>query len=395
MTQAATQVATQAPVLVLTPPEVVTPVVAAQTTGAVKLPEDLKEKVKGQLDAFIAGLLQEDVRSDGFRTRLDQAFSLGRKEIADSTTLSNSFTKKNFVNETHTPAYKAISEMRALFDELNPARQGDLFAPNKVFGITIPFGNKLTGYLRRYESAEKQFEALHGHIIDAKDEVNKGVVELDMEQRKMWGALEKLEAAVYFISELDKRLTAEIEMMKVSDADRARALEQEVLYYVRQNVGDVQAAQALTINAYNVAGELRKTGREVMNGCDRVSTLGLAALSVAVTLARATGVQIKTMAMLAGAKQSVEDLIASTGTALQQHVQATTQFASDPMLGVKTLQNMFDQTNTAMDMMENFRTNALATMKTNNDMLGTQIAEQMRRLTNDRKAVGASDGIAL
>ena len=392
MTQVLTQVA---PALVLTPPDVVTPVVAAQAKGAVPMPDELKARVDAQLEAFLGALRNENVSSDAFRSKLDAAFSLGRKEIADATTLSNAFTKGNFVNEAETPAYKAIAEMRSLFDELNPAKQGDLLTPTRILGIPMPFANKLNRYLRRYESAEKQIGALYEHVVTAKDEVSRGVVELGQVRQKLWDGLQKLEAVAYFITKLDERLSADIETMKLTDADRARALEQEVLYYVRQNIGDVQAAQALTINAYNVAGELRKCGREVMNGCDRVATLGMAALSVAVTMARAAGVQMKTMEMLVGSKKSIEDLILATGSALQSHVQSTTKFASDPMLGVQTLQQMFDSTFAAMDTMDNFRAQALASMKSNNDMLRTQLTAQMQRISNDRKAADVADGIAL
>ncbi len=381
--------------LVLTPPDVITPVVAVQTRGVVQVAPERRVKIDEQLEGFLGALLNEDVRSESFRQRLDQAFSVGRKEIADATTLSNAFTKKNFVGETDTPAYKAIADMRTLFDSLNPAREGDLFTPTKVLGIPVPFGNKLARYLRRYESAGKQIGALHSHLIEAKDEVAKSVSELGLVRQQLWDALGNLEAVEYFITTLDERLNGHIEALRSTDADRAKALEQEVLYYVRQNVGDVLATKALTVNAYNVAGELRKTGREVINGCDRTATLGMAALSIAVTLARATGLQLKTMEMLAGSKKSIEDLISWTGTALNQHVQRTTEFASNPIMGVETLQEMFNQTFQAMDTMDNFRNQALSSMKANNDMLRGQLSEQMKRISQERQVSAAADGIAL
>lgn len=376
--------------LTLTPPEVVAPVAVAQTKGAVRLSPETKQRMDAQLDIFLQGLMTENVNSDAFRSKLDSAFSLGRKEIAEATTLSTAFTKQNFVADSDTPAYQAIAQMRELFDDLNPAKQGDLFSPTKIMGIPVPFANKLHRYLRRYESAETQMRELYEHIGEAKDVVGRGVAELGTVRQKMWDALDKLESVVYFITELEARLTASIETL---EPDRARALEQEVLYYVMQNVSDVQATQAVVINAYNVAGELRKAGREVMNGCDRVSTLGMAALSVAVTLAKATGVQLKTMEMLTGSKKSIEDLITSTGQALNSHVQATTKFASEPLLGVQTLQKMFDSTFQAMDTMDNFRSQALTSMKSNNDMLRAQITTQMQRIHNDRQAAGVADAV--
>lgn len=395
MTTTTTTAQTPLNTLVMTPPEVVTAVVPQQTKGAIQLPAERTTKIDQQVDAFVNHLLTEDVSSDTFRQRLDQAFSVGRKEIAEATTLSNSFTKKNFVGETDTPAYRAISEMRSLFEELNPARAGDLFSVKKVFGIKLPFGDKLAGYLRKYESAGGQIGKLHEQVLEAKDEVGKGVAELGNIRQTLWAALENLGAVEYFVEKLDGKLSAEVESLKLTDPHRAKAMEQEVLFYVRQNLGDVLAAKALTINAYNVCGELRKTGRETMNGCDRTATLGMAALTIAVTLARATGVQMKTMEMLVGSKKSIEDLINWTGTALNEHVQKTVEFSSNPLMGVQTLQNMFDQTFAAMDTMDNFRSQALVSMKSNNDMLRSQLAEHMKRIGNERQVAGAAEALTL
>lgn len=396
MTQTMTQDISTTPELaplVLTPPEAVTAVQPAQASSAVKLPDPLRQQVDSQLDAFLQTLATADVTSDEFRKRLDQAFSVGRKEIADATKLSNSFTQKNFVGETDTPAYKAISEMRELFDDLNPANQGDLFTPRKILGIPVPFGDRLTRYLRKYQSAEGQIKTIYENVIAAKGVVEQGVFELGNEQKKLWAGLEKLEAASYFIRTLDERLCAHIETIRASDPGRAKAIEEEVLYYVRQNAGDVLSMQAVTINAYQVAGSLRKTGREVMNGCDRVSTLGMAALSVAVTLARATGVQVKTMEMLEGSKASIEGLITATGEAFNAHVKATTDFSRNPLLGVATLQKMFDATFAGMDVLEKFQADSLAVMSTNNAMLEDTLGKAMLRLKNSRSAASGDIGL--
>lgn len=393
MSQTTTATATDS-ALILTPPEPLEVVSATKAAGAVKLPPEKQTEVEQKVDGFLASLLQGDPNSDDFKSNIDKAFSVGRTEIAASTTLSNHFTKQNFIGAEDTPAYKAISSMRTLFDELNPATQGDLFTPTRFLGIPVPWGNKLVGYLRRYQSAETQLGAISGQLMAAKDEVAKDVAAMGLARQQMWGAMEKLEAASHFIRSLDEKLSAHIDLMKSSDPDRARIMEQEVLYYVRQNLGDLMAAQALAINAYNVMGELRKTGRETINGCDRVMTLGMAALSVAVTLARATGNQIATQKMLAGSKQEIENLIASTGQALNTHVDMTTQFSSNPLLGVQTLQSMFDKTFEAMDKMDKYRSEALTTMQQNNQMLRGEITKAQDRINRERQAAPAAAVVA-
>jgi uncharacterized protein YaaN involved in tellurite resistance len=112
-----------------------------------------------------------------------------------------------------------------------------------------------------------------------------------------------------------------------------------------------------------------------MNGCTRVATTGMSALAVAQTVARATGNQIAVMDMLQGVNSTIGDLISQTGKQLNQHVDATAQFASNPMIGIEKMQEMFDQTYKAMDAMDSFRAKAIDTMGQNNAIMKAQIAK--------------------
>lgn len=400
-TQALAQVQVNAP-LVLVPPETIRPVVVEQVAGAIGLDPAVKQRADAQVNAFVEALTSADLRSEEFRNKLDAAFSLGRREIAEATGLSTAFTKKNFIGETDTPAYKALAEMRTVFDDLNPARQGDLFGsakvfgvpvPTKVMGVRLPFGNKLAAYLRRFEAADGQINKLYEHLADAKLMIQTEVLELEAAREKLWSALGTLEGAAYFLDRLDERVASEVATLKVTDPGRSKALEQEVLYYVRVNAGDIKSTQALTINAYNIGGEIRKAGRELIIGCDRTMTLGMSALAVAVLMARATGVQVKVMQMLSQSKTSIEGLIVATGEGLKTHVTEVTKFSSDPLLGIEAMQQAFNLTQDAMNTMDTFRSTALEVQAANNRTLTTLVAEHTVRITNERKAAGLANSL--
>jgi uncharacterized protein YaaN involved in tellurite resistance len=130
---------------------------------------------------------------------------------------------------------------------------------------------------------------------------------------------------------------------------------------------------------------LKKTGREMMNGCTRVATTGMSALAVAQTVARATGNQIKVMEMLTGVNSSIENLLAESGRQLNNHVDKTTQFAQNPMLGLEKLKEMFDQTFKAMDAMDNFRTKSIEVMGQNNLIMKEQLARADQYIDRTRQ----------
>ena len=378
----------------LTPPEVVQPVGNEVARTAVPLPQELAQAIEAQVDQFVAGLLTEDVQSDGFRARLDSAFALGREEVSIAASLmQGQLMERNFVGTEDSPAFKAIQDMRRQLDDLNPGRQGDLFQPQKLLGF-IPFGNRLQNYFRKFEGAGAQLNQSMEQLYAARDDLQRDVVNIEATRSKLWDAMQKLTGAIRFAELLDAKLFAKVEGLKATDALRAKALEQEVLFYARQNLQDMLTQQAVCTNGYLALDVLKKTGRELMNGCSRVATTGMSALAVAQTVARATGHQIKVMEVLSGVNATIESLMAETGRQLNTHVEKTTQFAQNPMVGIEKLKEMFDQTFKAMDAMDDFRSQAIVVMGQNNAMISAEIqrAEQYIdkvRMDQARKATSA------
>lgn len=376
---------TTAPSFQLTPPEVLAPVLPAVAKTAVPLKPELKTAVDDQVERFVTALLSEDMHSDEFKAKLDSAFALGKEEISVAASLMQGrFMQRNFVGVEDSAAFKAIQDMRGHLDELNPGNEGDLFEPQKLLGF-IPFGNKLQAYFRKFESAGGQLQKSMQQIYAARDDMQRDVVEVEAVRTKLWEAMQKLGGAVHFAETLDSKLAAKVDSLQATDPIRAKALQQEVLFYARQNLTDMLTQQAVCTNGYLALDVLKKTGREMMNGCSRVATTGMSALAVAQTVARATGNQIKVMEMLGGVNTTIENLIGETGRQLNNHVERTAEFSSNPMLGIDKIKEMFDQTFKAMDAMDTFRAKAIDVMGQNNAIMKQQLAQADQYLDRVRQ----------
>lgn len=359
----------------LAPPEVLTPLSGQAAHKAVPLKPELQSAVDAQVTRFVEALLVEDVHSDAFKAKLDSAFALGKEEISIASSLMQGrFMQRNFVGVEDSAAFKAIQEMRGHLDDLNPGKEGDLMQPQKLLGL-IPFGNKLQAYFRKFESAGGQLQKSMQQIYGARDDMQRDVVEIEAVRTKLWEAMQKLGGAIHFAETLDSQLAAKVDSLQATDPQRAQALQQEVLFYARQNLTDMLTQQAVCTNGYLALDVLKKTGREMMNGCSRVATTGMSALAVAQTVARATGNQIKVMEMLEGVNASIGNLIAETGRQLNNHVDKTAQFAQNPMIGIDKIREMFDQTFKAMDAMDSFRVKAIDVMGQNNKIMSEQLAK--------------------
>jgi uncharacterized protein YaaN involved in tellurite resistance len=230
-----------------------------------------------------------------------------------------------------------------------------------------------------------QLQASMNQLYAARDDVQRDIVDIETTRGKLWAAMQQLAAAAHFASTLDTRLAERVAQLQPTDPQRATALQQEVLFYARQNLQDILTQQAVCVNGYLALDVLKKTGREMMNGCTRVATTGMSALAVAQTVARATGNQIQVMEMLQGVNATIGSLITETGRQLNQHVDATAQFASNPMIGIDTMKDMFEQTFKAMDAMDNFRSKAIDVMGQNNTMMKAQLARSEQYIDRVRQ----------
>lgn len=370
----------------LSPPEVITPLAPEVAKTAVPLAKETQKAVDEQVERFMDGLLKEDVQSEAFKAKLDSAFALGREEVSVASGLMQGrLMQRNFAGVEDTSAFKAIQEMRGHLDELNPGKEGDLFESQKLLGF-IPFGNKLQAYFRKFQSAGEQLQKSMQQIYAARDDMQRDVVDIEATRTKLWEAMQKLAAAIYFAETLDARLAAKVEALNTTDPIKAKALTQEVLFYARQNLQDMLTQQAVCTNGYLALDVLKKTGREMMNGCTRVATTGMSALAVAQTVARATGNQIKVMEMLGGVNSAIDNLVAESGRQLGLHVDKTAQFAHDPMLGIEKMKEMFDQTFKAMDAMDNFRAKSIEVMGQNNAIIKEQLARADQYIDRTRQS---------
>ncbi len=392
-----------APTFQLTPPEVITPVPMEASRTAVPLKPETVSAVDDQVSRFIEALMTEDVHSAGFKAKLDSAFALGRQEVSAAANLMQGrFLQRNFIGADDTPAYKAIAEIRGQLDKLNPGNDGDLLSPNKLLGI-IPYGNKLQAYFRRFESAGEQLQKSMAQLYAARDDVQRDIADIETTRGKLWEAMQQLAAAAHFATSLDTKLAERVSALESTDPQRAQALRQEVLFYARQNLQDILTQQAVCVNGYLALDVLKKTGREMMNGCSRVATTGMSALAVAQTVARATGNQIQVMEMLQGVNATIGNLISETGKQLNNHVDATAEFATNPMLGIDKMREMFDQTFKAMDAMDTFRAKAIENMGQNNKIMQEQITRSQQYVDRVRQqqareaggAPGTSGPVAL
>ena len=142
-----------------------------------------------------------------------------------------------------------LAELRRTVEDLDPSKRGNLLAPKKLFGI-IPFGNKLRNYFDGYKSAQTHISSILDRLAGGKDELLMDNAAIDVERQNLWEAMGKLEQMIHLSKALDEKLEVKANELDASDPEKARAIRDTALFYVRQRTQDLLTQMAVTCLLY-------------------------------------------------------------------------------------------------------------------------------------------------
>ena len=177
---------------------------------------------------------------------------------------------------------KTLFDLRRTVEDLDPSQA----AGAKKFLGMIPFGDRITDYFRKYQSAQSHLNGILHSLQSGQDELQKDNVALNLEKKALWESMGRLNQYVYVAERLDARLAAQVATLDTTDPEKAKALREDVLFYVRQKHQDLTQL-AVSIQNYLAIDIIIKNNIELIKGVDRATTTTVSALRTAVIVAQA------------------------------------------------------------------------------------------------------------
>lgn len=385
--------------LTLTAPEAPKPVVATQ---APKIAPAVDPAVAPQLDAkvegYLSSLLTAAPHSPEFSAKAEDVRTMGDIDIRKAAETSNRLLKTpvKALNEGSLSQGSKVSgtllELRRTVEDLDPkGAQGS----KKVLGF-LPFGDKLTDYFRKYQSAESHLNAIIKALYDGQDELRRDNAALNLEKQNLWEAMGRLNQYVYVAERLDARLAAQIAELEVTAPERAKALREDVLFYVRQKHQDLLTQLAVSIQNYLAIDIVIKNNIELVKGVDRATTTTVSALRTAVIVAQALNNQKLVLDQIAALNTTTSNMIQSTSEMLRDNSIQIQQQAASSTIGLPQLQSAFQNIYATMDAIDQFKVQALDNMAATIGVLETEVTKSRQYLDrvnrhDDRLAGGSLD----
>jgi uncharacterized protein YaaN involved in tellurite resistance len=371
MSETATQT-TEAPIITLEPPAPVPAVAPERAAGLVSIGGDTKTKLEERVDGFITDLVASDANSPEFGQKVDQIANMGRAEIAAASMQSNRFLDRpTRAMDRDGSVGNDLVALRQTVEDLDPTRQG-MLSQKKLFGL-IPYGGSVRTYFDKYESAQGHISAVLGRLANGKTELIKDNADIDVERQNLWAAMGRLEQMVHVAKTLDERLEAKAADLDATDPEKAKAIRESALFYVRQRRQDILTQLAVSVQGYLALDLVKKNNVELVKGVDRASTTTVSALRTAVTVAQAMANQRLVLGQITALNQTTASIIDSTGKLLKENTEAIHQQAASSTIPMETLQRAFQNIYETMDAVDTFKLKALDSMKTTIDTLSVEV----------------------
>ena len=376
--------------LTLVPPQPVTAVADQEAASMVRLDATTAGKIDALVDDYIRSISSLNTDSQDFATKVNAIHNMGDDEIRQSASVSNRLLDKPVKAMESGPfskgatVSKSLVDLRRTVEDLDPSQQG-LLSPKHMFGL-IPFGNRLRDYFARYQSAQGHLNAIIQALYHGQDELRQDNAAIEQEKVNVWDIKGKLEQYVYMAGKLDAALEGEIDRIGRTDPERAKALREDALFYVRQKRQDLLTQLAVNVQGYLALELVRRSNLELIKGVDRATTTTVSALRTAVIVAQALTNQKLVLNQITALNTTTGNLIESTSAMLKEQSGRIQQEAGSATISVEKLQAAFANVYATMDMIDAYKLQALDGMQKTIDALSGEVVKAQTYLQRAHNA---------
>ena len=372
----------------LTPPEPVAAIPASDAIGKVPVPGDERARLEEQAAQFARDFAQLAPESPAYQERVRALETLANTEIQRSAGVANRMLDRP-TNAMKTlgegsPVAKTLLDLRGTIEKLDPSRQGDLFSPRKLLGV-LPFGNKLRDYFRGYESSQTHLNQIIEGLRRGKDELLRDNASIETEKTNMWALMGELEKHGYLARALGDAVQQQVDGLQATDPEKARALQEEVLFTARQKQQDIATQLAVNVQGYMALDLIKRNNAELVKGVDRATTTTVAALRTAVITAQAVANQKLVLDQISALQSTTSNLIVSTSQMLRTNATRIQEGASSATIDVEKLKEAFANVRATIDSMADYRVKALSSMEQTVDALSDEVGKAKQYIETRQK----------
>ncbi len=255
---------------------------------------------------------------------------------------------------------KGLEQLSEQMKDLDPS--GIDFMKRGPLGMVF---NPVRAYFNKYKAADQAIADIVRSLEKGAKVLKDDNTTLELEQASMRDLTRQLNQKIVLGGELDAYLTEQIQRQKAlnGDLERAKFIEEEILFPLRQRMMDFNQMLAVNQNGIIAMEVIRKNNLELIRSVARAQTVTIAALNVAVTVAGALYNQKIVLEKVKLLNQTTNSMIEATSRMLNTQGVEIQKQAMDSNIQVETLKNAFVETLGALEQIRQYKQKALPQMK--------------------------------
>ena len=375
--------------LVLEPPAPIPSVSPDKAASTIKVDEQTAARINAAVSAYVEALTSLDAQSPEFERKVESISRMGRDEIRRSAEASSRFLDRPTAALKQGPMAQgsqvsnALVGLRQQIEELDPSRH---LQQRRGLFKRVPFGTQVNEYFRRYQSAQHHIEGIVAGLYRGQDELLRDNAALEQEKIYLWSMKTRLEQYAHMAGALDEALTRKVATIEQKEPDKARALKEDALFYVRQKRQDLLTQLSVVVQGYLALDLIRRNNIELIKGVERATTTTVSALRTAVIAALALGNQKLVLDQVTALNTTTGQIIESTSQMLRQQTLEIANQAANATVSIEKLQAAFNNIYATIDTIDTFKLAALDSMRKTIDTLTTEVARAQQYVERARSA---------
>jgi uncharacterized protein YaaN involved in tellurite resistance len=363
--------------LVLEPPAPVPSITRQQAASTIKVDPATAARIDSAVAAYVESLTKLDAQSPEFERKVASISRMGHEEIRRSAEASSRFLDRPTSALKEGPLAQgsnvsgALVALRQQVEELDPSRH---LSQRRGLFKRVPFNSQINDYFRRYQSSQQHIEGIVASLYRGQDELMRDNAAIEQERVHLWAIKGRLEQYAHMAGTLDDALTNKIGAVENTDPDKARALKEDALFYVRQKRQDLLVQLSVVVQGYLALDLIRKNNLELIKGVERATSTTVSALRTAVIAALALGNQRLVLEQVTALNTTTGNIIEGTSQMLRQQTLEIANQATNATVSIEKLQAAFNNIYATIDTIDTFKLAALESMRKTIESLSAEVS---------------------
>ncbi|WP_416829059.1 toxic anion resistance protein [Ectobacillus polymachus] len=321
--------------------------------------EEELTKLNKEADLYVQKLNSE--RNIDISNVLAQLAALGDKEQREAGETLTALKQPvvAMMNGKNDEIPSTLLELRKVVSQLDPNSANSSGLKRVMYKVLRK--NPLESYMLKYQSIDKQIEAIIKSLLVGRDNLQEDSVGLQVLKERSIQKIEALDKQVYLGRRLSEMLEEE---RQKPERSKDITLINDALEKILVRTRNMQQAKSILLQSIASIDIIKKNNEKLLEAIRNAVSMTQNVVTISASIQLALANQRKSIDAVNATNEAIETMILSNSRALKQNTEETTRLLENPAIGMDKLRESFDNVFAALQASEESSERIIQSSKT-------------------------------